>query len=73
MILNKIGYAKPPTARGQEILNKLKSQYDLIDIDENKDVDALIVIGGDGTLLHNIHHWMHLNIPFYGINAGNVR
>ena len=72
MILNKIGYAKPPTARGQEILNKLKSQYDLIDIDKNKDVDALIVIGGDGTLLHNIHHWMHLNIPFYGINAGNV-
>jgi NAD+ kinase len=43
----------------------LKAQYDLVDIEENKDVDVLVVIGGDGTLLHNIHCWMHLNIPFY--------
>ncbi|MFK7974155.1 MAG: NAD kinase [Rickettsiaceae bacterium] len=34
--------------------------------------DVIIVIGGDGSLLHALHKYMHLNIPFYGINVGSV-
>lgn len=34
--------------------------------------DLIIVIGGDGSLLHALHHYMVLNIPFYGINSGSV-
>jgi NAD+ kinase len=34
--------------------------------------DIIIVIGGDGSMLHALHKYMHLNIPFYGINAGSV-
>lgn len=33
---------------------------------------AILVIGGDGELLHAMHKYMHLNIPFYGINAGSI-
>ncbi len=34
--------------------------------------DLIIVVGGDGSMLHAIHKYMHLNIPFYGVNAGSV-
>jgi NAD+ kinase len=34
--------------------------------------DLIIVIGGDGSMLHALHQYMHLNIPFYGMNAGSV-
>lgn len=37
-----------------------------------EDASAIIVIGGDGELLHAFHRYMHLNLPFYGINAGSV-
>ncbi|MCF8462332.1 MAG: NAD kinase [Rickettsiaceae bacterium] len=72
MLFNKIGYTKPSTATGQKILELLKSKYELVSVNKNQNVDVILVIGGDGTLLHNIHHWMHLNVPFYGINTGNV-
>lgn len=34
--------------------------------------DLIIVIGGDGSMLHALHKYMHLNIPFYGINSGSI-
>lgn len=34
--------------------------------------DLIIVIGGDGTMLHALHQYMDLNIPFYGINSGSI-
>lgn len=37
-----------------------------------KDSDLIIVIGGDGMMLHAMQQYMHLNIPFYGINAGSI-
>lgn len=37
-----------------------------------EEADLIIVIGGDGSMLHALHNFMHLNIPFYGINAGSV-
>jgi NAD+ kinase len=37
-----------------------------------EDADLIIVIGGDGSMLHALHKYMHLNIPFYGINAGSI-
>ncbi len=36
------------------------------------DPNCVLVIGGDGTMLHAIQkHWRR-RVPFYGINAGNV-
>lgn len=34
--------------------------------------DLIIVIGGDGSMLHALHSYMNLDIPFYGLNAGSV-
>jgi NAD+ kinase len=34
--------------------------------------DVLVIVGGDGELLHNMHRYMHLKKPFFGINAGTI-
>jgi NAD+ kinase len=72
MIFTKIGYVKPLKQKNIDLLNILKAKYDLVDISQDQDVQVILVIGGDGTLLHALHYWMHLNIPFYGINAGSI-
>lgn len=35
-------------------------------------VDLILVVGGDGELLRAMHRYMHLRVPFYGINAGTI-
>lgn len=37
---------------------------------ENSDV--IIVLGGDGFMLHSVHEHQHLKKPFYGMNCGSV-
>jgi len=36
------------------------------------DPNCVLVIGGDGTMLHAIQKHWRLRVPFYGINAGHV-
>ncbi|AAZ68814.1 NAD kinase [Ehrlichia canis] len=55
----------------------LEKQYGLIDIKKNKEaaIDLLVVIGGDGLMLHSLHNYIvskYINIPVYGINYGTV-
>jgi NAD+ kinase len=52
----------------------LKKTFKIVDISEttHKKPDAIIVIGGDGLMLHSIHKYMHWNIPFYGIKTGHL-
>ena len=44
----------------------------LVSTTQPEKADALVVIGGDGCMLHALHQFMHLDIPFYGINAGSI-
>lgn len=37
-----------------------------------KDADAIIVLGGDGTMLEALHEYADLGKPFYGMNFGSV-
>lgn len=34
--------------------------------------NCIVVIGGDGTMLHTIQKYWRLRIPFFGINAGHI-
>ncbi|NDB82490.1 MAG: NAD kinase [Alphaproteobacteria bacterium] len=38
----------------------------------DKNIDAILVIGGDGQMLRSFHNLYHLNLPFFGINAGSI-
>ncbi|GAT75671.1 inorganic polyphosphate/ATP-NAD kinase [Ehrlichia ruminantium] len=55
----------------------MEKRYHLINVKENNDlpIDLLVVIGGDGLLLHSLHSYVinkQRNIPVYGINYGTV-
>ncbi|MGI4776377.1 MAG: NAD kinase [Janthinobacterium lividum] len=52
-----------------EIVKKLNNSYKFV---EPREAEILVVIGGDGELLRALHNYMHLEVPFYGINSGSV-
>ena len=35
------------------------------------EADLIVVIGGDGMMIHAIHEYMHLKIPFYGVRENS--
>lgn len=43
-----------------------------IDFVEPHDSNVILVLGGDGFMLHALHEYRQLNKPFYGINCGSV-
>ncbi|MDC0864412.1 NAD kinase [Rickettsiaceae bacterium] len=53
-----------------EIVKLINTKFTVIS--DPQDSDLIIVIGGDGMMLHTMQKFMHLNIPFYGINAGSI-
>lgn len=59
--------------KSQDLKKHLKTLYDFQDLETcSKKINFIVVCGGDGTMLHTIHKYMHLKVPFYGINTGNV-
>ncbi len=65
----KISFRASDTIKAQEALEHLSDQYGNVPID---DADVLVAIGGDGTLLENLHKVRDLNLPVYGLNCGSV-
>ena len=57
------------TERALEIVHLLSNSCEFVEPEKS---DVIVVVGGDGQMLHEIHQYMHLKIPFYGINAGSV-
>ena len=49
-------------------IKKLKN----LDTKKIKEVQLILVLGGDGTMIGSIRHLHHLNIPFLGVNTGTV-
>lgn len=62
-------FVSQQSAKASKLVDELKQVFTFCQPDE---ADAIIVIGGDGELLHSMHKYMHLNIPFYGINCGSI-
>lgn len=58
----------PHTEESDKIIKKLQEYFFLAEPEHS---DLIIVIGGDGRLLHALHNHMNLNLPFYGIHSGN--
>lgn len=57
----------------QKVVNYLKSKdQQILSHDNLKSTDYIITLGGDGTLIHTACNYAHRNIPFVGINTGNL-
>lgn len=69
MKITKISIIKTDNAQADLIAKRLSSE---IEITKTEESDIIVVIGGDGKLLHALHQYMHLNKPFYGLNAGSI-
>jgi len=67
--IEKIAIIHNETKEALEIDRYLK---DLFVVLEPEKADLIVVISGDGGLLHALHKYMHLKIPFYGLNAGSI-
>ncbi len=65
----KIAFDSSRKPRAQKALEELKSRYGNC---KPKDADVLVVLGGDGSMLHALHQYPDLNIPFYGMNLGTL-
>lgn len=74
MNYSKIGCIADNSEIAKAALENLIKIYNLSDFstDNIHNYDCLIVLGGDGFMLHTLHKLMHLNIPFFGMNVGNV-
>jgi NAD+ kinase len=71
-IILKKGFKKPRRI-GEEIINWLADQGVETVVDQvTKDLDILIILGGDGTLLHIADQASRLEIPVMGINLGGL-
>jgi NAD+ kinase len=53
-------------------INKKYNFIQIENIKEKPDANLIIILGGDGFMLHCLHSLMHFNIPIYGINCGTV-
>jgi NAD+ kinase len=67
--INKIAIIFNNSTKSLELVKQLELFYKFCKVEE---AEVIIVVGGDGELLHAIHRYMHLNVPFYGINSGNI-
>lgn len=65
--------ASPATALAETLSQRLEEKGITVSVDRlDKDIDVLIVLGGDGTLLHVADQAARHSIPVLGINMGNL-
>jgi len=68
---SKLALLHSDTDSAAEAAEILKLKYDFVDIEQ---ADALIVLGGDGYLLQNLHQQLEGEkpLPVYGMNRGTI-
>ena len=73
MKYNKVSILADDSEKAQESLSRLKYLYGFLTHEvEPEDADLVIVLGGDGFMLHTMHRLMEYDIPIYGMNCGTV-
>ncbi len=65
----KIAYFTSKKPRAQQALEDLKGRYGNVDPAK---ADAIVVIGGDGTMLRALHTHVNLDVPLFGMNLGTL-
>lgn len=72
---NKIAIVADNKPLAQKLKKIFIKKYNFIDLDNCTTVsnfDCIIILGGDGFMLHSLHRFMNLDVCFYGINCGKV-
>lgn len=72
MRYKNIGYIAGASEKSMATKEALLQQVKMHEMQNDLDVNVIVVIGGDGELLHAIHNYKHLGVPFYGVNSGSI-
>lgn len=59
-------------SRGQKAQGFHKRILEYVQPVPLEEADCIVVIGGDGFILHALHNLQHLNLPFFGVNTGTI-
>lgn len=65
----KICFHASGKAQAQAALEEYTKKYGNTPIE---DAEVLVVMGGDGTMLHSLHSFIKNDLPIYGINLGTL-
>lgn len=58
------------TEKAESSYKELEKQASFVD--DPNEADVIVVLGGDGFMLHSIHKFMNIGVPIYGMNCGTV-
>ncbi len=73
MKYKKIAIIADDSPKAQETAARLKYLYDFLNRDiKPEKADCVVVLGGDGFMLHSLHRLMDYDIPVFGMNAGTI-
>lgn len=65
----KIAFVASNVEIAQAALTVLSARYGAV---APANADMIVVLGGDGFMLHSMHEMQHLSVPMYGMNRGTV-
>ena len=67
--IENIACVASPSPEAQAGMNELARRYPLVPVER---ADVIVVLGGDGFLLHTMHTHLDTGLPIYGMNRGTV-
>src|SRR5687767_14945439 len=73
MKYKKISIIADASEKAAEALARLRYLYE--GLKQNiapEEADVVVVLGGDGFMLHTLHRLMDKDIPVYGMNCGTI-
>jgi NAD+ kinase len=65
----KIALLNADTDAANKSAQQLKKLYEFVPLE---DAEVIVVLGGDGFMLHLLHELLELEIPIFGMNLGTV-
>ncbi len=81
MSFTRIACIADTSEKAQKASRELHKRYDFVSLSrpskskarrKSSEVDAIVVLGGDGFMLEALHKYMNRGIPMYGMNCGTV-
>jgi NAD+ kinase len=69
MFDKKLALMVSQTAEAQAAAAVLRAQYEFV---ESAQADIIVVLGGDGQMLHELHQVATRQLPVYGMNCGTI-
>ncbi|MCW8870553.1 MAG: NAD kinase [Proteobacteria bacterium] len=65
----KIAFVASQSENAQKSLKQMVDRYGQANPDQ---ADVIVVLGGDGFMLHSLHQYMYQKIPVFGLRRGTV-